>query len=85
MDTYDLPEAAERSGVAVVYSLSPDGLQLSSRAETFKRSALPQNGGPTATHVPATDSPARGKGTGCPPTDQRGMPRQTSCTLGAIE
>lgn len=50
-----------------------------------KLGTLGQNGGPTATQVPATDSPARGKGTGCPPTDQRGMPRQSACTLGAVE
>lgn len=50
-----------------------------------KLGTLGQNGGPTTTHLPAADSPARGVGTGCPPTDQRGMPRQTACTLGAVE
>jgi hypothetical protein len=46
---------------------------------------LQDNGGPTKTELPAAGSPAIGKGTGCPMTDQRGMPRATACTLGAVE
>ena len=34
---------------------------------------------------PGAGSPAIGKGTGCPATDQRGMPRAAACTLGAVE
>jgi hypothetical protein len=47
--------------------------------------ALQDNGGPTKTMLPAAGSPAIGKGMNCPPTDQRGMPRMTPCTLGAVE
>lgn len=47
--------------------------------------ALKDNGGPTFTMAPAAGSPAAGKGTGCPPTDQRGHARQSPCTLGAYE
>lgn len=50
-----------------------------------KLGALADNTGPTKTQAPATDSPAIGKGTGCPPTDQRGKPRAAACTLGAVE
>ncbi len=46
---------------------------------------LQDNGGVTKTMAPAADSPAIGKGTGCPSTDQRGEPRKTPCTLGAYE
>jgi hypothetical protein len=46
---------------------------------------LQDNGGPTRTMAPAAASPAIGQGTNCPPTDQRGQPRATSCTLGAVE
>jgi hypothetical protein len=47
--------------------------------------ALKDNGGVTETMLPAAGSPAIGQGTGCPPTDQRGLPRKTPCTLGAVE
>lgn len=47
--------------------------------------ALQDNGGPTKTMMPGKGSPAIGKGAGCPPTDQRGMPRGSACTLGAVE
>ncbi len=48
--------------------------------------ALGQNGGPTATLVPAAGSPALGAGQDCPATDQRGQPRPASgCTVGAVE
>jgi len=47
--------------------------------------ALDENGGPTATMVPSPASPARGLGTECPPTDQRGEPRGDPCTAGAVE
>jgi hypothetical protein len=48
---------------------------------------LQDNGGPTQTMAPASGSPAIGKGTGCPSTDQRGQPRKntSACTLGAYE
>ncbi|HEX8796763.1 MAG TPA: right-handed parallel beta-helix repeat-containing protein [Polyangiaceae bacterium] len=48
---------------------------------------LLNNGGPTDTMAPASGSAAIGKGTGCPPTDQRGQPRKnaSACTLGAYE
>jgi hypothetical protein len=46
---------------------------------------LMNNGGVTATMAVTSASPAVGKGTGCPPTDQRGMPRKSACTLGAYE
>jgi hypothetical protein len=48
--------------------------------------ALQDNGGPTPTLAPAANSPARGAGTNCPATDQRGRARNTgSCTAGAVE
>ncbi|HEV7559765.1 MAG TPA: choice-of-anchor Q domain-containing protein [Kofleriaceae bacterium] len=47
--------------------------------------SLSDNGGGTETAVPAASSPARGLGTGCPPTDQLGMPRGDPCTAGAVE
>ncbi len=46
---------------------------------------LENNGGVTDTMAPAAGSPAIGKGTGCPSTDQRGEPRKSPCTLGAYE
>jgi CSLREA domain-containing protein len=45
---------------------------------------LRQNGGPTPTHALKPDSPARGRGSGCHPTDQRGAPR-SACDSGAYE
>lgn len=51
----------ERNGVAVVYSLSQDGLALASKTETFKRSSLPLNGGPTATYTFETTGRVTGK------------------------
>ena len=48
--------------------------------------ALGDNGGPTATMLPASSGPAAGLGTtGCPATDQRGNARSTPCTAGAVE
>jgi hypothetical protein len=48
--------------------------------------ALADNGGPTPTLVPASNSPLRGAAHDCPPTDQRGQPRNPSqCTIGAVE
>jgi hypothetical protein len=47
--------------------------------------ALGDNGGVTQTMLPAAASPAAGKGTGCPSEDQRGKPRKSACTLGAVE
>jgi hypothetical protein len=47
--------------------------------------SLQDNGGPTKTMLPASGSPAIGQGTGCPSIDQRGNPRPSACTLGAVE
>jgi hypothetical protein len=46
---------------------------------------LMDNGGPTKTMAPGAGSPAIGKGTSCPATDQRGNARKEPCTLGAYE
>ncbi len=46
---------------------------------------LADNGGPTPTRAPAADGPAAGAGAECAPTDQRGLERAASCTLGAVE
>ncbi len=46
---------------------------------------LGNNGGVTLTMAPAPGSPAIGKGSACPPTDQTGQMRMTACTLGAVE
>ncbi len=46
---------------------------------------LGDGGGPTETMLPAADGPARRRGTGCPATDQRGRPRASPCTAGAVE
>lgn len=45
---------------------------------------LRQNGGSTPTHALKADSPARGRGSGCHATDQRGAPR-SACDSGAYE
>lgn len=47
--------------------------------------ALQDNGGPTLTIAPASNSPAIGQGNNCPATDQRGQTRPTPCTIGADE
>ena len=48
--------------------------------------ALAGNGGPTPTARPSSTSPLRGAGRNCPPTDQRGVARNTAqCTVGAVE
>ena len=46
---------------------------------------LQDNGGPTATMLPAAGSPAIGQGSGCPQIDQRGNSRPSACSLGAVE
>jgi hypothetical protein len=46
---------------------------------------LGDHGGVTETLVPASGSPARSLGTGCPATDQLGNPRADPCTAGAVE
>jgi hypothetical protein len=47
---------------------------------------LASNGGPTPTIAPASTSPLRKSGHECPPTDQRGVGRNTAlCTIGAVE
>ena len=45
--------------------------------------ALTDNGGPTPTMIPSASGLPMG--TGCPPTDQRGMPRTDPCRIGAVE
>jgi parallel beta-helix repeat protein len=47
--------------------------------------ALVENGGHTETLVPLASSPARGHARDCPPFDQRGQPRSSACTSGAVE
>ena len=47
--------------------------------------SLGDHGGVTETMVPATGSPARGLGMGCPAEDQVGHPRANPCTAGAVE
>jgi len=47
--------------------------------------ALADNSGTTLTMLPGAGSPAKGIATGCPATDQRGNPRGTTCTAGAVE
>jgi CSLREA domain-containing protein len=56
---------------------------------------LADNGGPTLTHLPAPDSPAIDAGSpatpggpaanACAAIDQRGVPRQLICDMGAVE
>jgi len=47
---------------------------------------LGSHGGPVPVALVQPGSPALGRGTGCPPTDARGMPRSaTGCTAGAAE
>jgi predicted outer membrane repeat protein len=48
--------------------------------------AIGNHGGPTATLLPASGSPAIGHGVSCPSFDQRGTARPASgCTSGAVE
>lgn len=46
---------------------------------------LGDHGGPTRTVAARSDSPVHAAVTDCPATDQRGMPRSTPCSAGAIE
>jgi hypothetical protein len=47
---------------------------------------LAMNGGSTPNLVPSPGSAAKGRGTNCPSTDQRGKKRPANgCTLGAVE
>jgi hypothetical protein len=46
---------------------------------------LGDNGGDTETMLPGAGSSAFAAGTDCPATDQRGEPRATPCTAGAVE
>jgi hypothetical protein len=47
---------------------------------------LGDHGGPVPVALVQAGSPALGRGTGCPPTDARGTPRNaSSCTAGAAE
>ena len=46
---------------------------------------LADNGGPTETIMPASDSPAIDLGHDCPAKDQRGQSRQAACTAGSVE
>ncbi len=50
-----------------------------------KLGSLGSHGGPTETMIPATTSPARGRGSSCPSDDQRGSARALKCTSGSIE
>ena len=50
-----------------------------------KLSALAANGGPGPTHALMAGSPAIGVGISCQPVDQRYIPRDTPCDLGAFE
>jgi hypothetical protein len=51
-----------------------------------KLAALANNGGPTLSLLPASDSPALGIGQSCPATDQRGLPRPANgCDSGSVE
>jgi predicted outer membrane repeat protein len=52
-----------------------------------KLGPLADNGGPTLTHMPLADSEAIDNGSGCPPTDQRGVARPIgpACDIGAVE
>ena len=66
----------------------PSGATACAASVTFADpmlGALGDNGGPVETMPPAAGSPAAGAGTGCPPTDARGIDRPTACTLGAVE
>jgi VCBS repeat-containing protein len=47
--------------------------------------ALASNGGPTQTRALGLPSVARGAGTACPATDQRGVTRHTPCDVGAFQ
>jgi len=55
------------------------------RYEDPQLGMLADNGGPTLTVAPLPTSPAYGAGVDCLPTDQRGMPRASPCTSGAVE
>jgi hypothetical protein len=46
---------------------------------------LADNGGPTETMALRAGSPAIDLGSGCPPRDQRGVPRAGVCDSGAYE
>jgi hypothetical protein len=46
---------------------------------------LADNGGPTMTMALLPGSPAIGAGTDCPETDQRGVPRDVGCDIGAFQ
>jgi hypothetical protein len=47
--------------------------------------ALRADGGPTPTILPGEAALAGAATTGCPATDQRGQPRSSPCTPGAVE
>ena len=73
----------ERSGGG---SDDPDALcSTSTLAAEVRLGPLQDNGGPTETCMPDTTSPALGRGSDCPETDQRGEPRAQNCTSGAVE
>jgi hypothetical protein len=50
-----------------------------------KLASLADNGGPGPTHALVAGSPAIGIGIGCQPVDQRYVPRDTPCDIGAYE
>jgi parallel beta-helix repeat protein len=47
--------------------------------------SLGDHGGPTETMLPSAAGPAVGRGSRCPQIDQRGQPRGSTCTAGAVE
>jgi predicted outer membrane repeat protein len=74
------------AGVDMQYPMGPGSLCTSGiLVDDPQLGPLQNNGGPTDTLAPGAGSPAVGKGTGCPATDQRGTARKEPCTLGAYE
>ncbi len=65
----------------------PDGAECAASARIADPllGTLGDHGGQTETMLPSSASPAKGLGTGCPETDQRGRPRGEPCTAGAVE
>lgn len=67
---------------------SPDPHKCTSNSTIIDPQLAPlaDNGGPTKTMAVPKTSPAVGKGaSNCQTTDQRGMPRTTPCSAGALE
>ncbi len=81
------PGCNETHGVGATNLEWPDGALCTSDPLVADPllGALGDHGGETETLVPGGASPARGIGTDCPGTDQRGEPRSEPCTAGAVE